>query len=138
DGPTGTKQVLRFTQPAGQVGPIQAVFEWDENQQDTGYVLETEKNKPGSYYFPFHNVLGAPAELELAKPDCDCTEVGFSLLPTDRWQKVSDILAKAPWKDPFKDEAQPEWNMFTNNDRRGFPIPTGGLGVVRVSWKARK
>ena len=106
-------------------------------RRDTHYVLETEKGVEGHYYFPFRNILDGPAELEFQRADCDCSEADACLLPLEAWQKIDSLLAETPWAQPT---VSPDvtWYKFTKNEHTGLKIPTGGQGLLRISWKGRK
>jgi hypothetical protein len=134
DGQKGdnVKPVLFFTRVPGPFGDVLTAV-WDK---DPAYILETERNVEGHYYFPFRNVLGAEAEMEMESADCDCTQADIGLLPAPEWAKVEKAWLEKPWVKPFTDE--PTWIKLKKNEHTGIKVPADAHGLLRITWKGRK
>lgn len=124
------QDVLKFTR-------TRAVWDFDEQGQDTGYVREYERGVEGHYDFPFRNVLGKPAEIGLLAVSCDCTSAEVAFLPKDEWERVVAELSKRPWAD-VEFTSAPDWHKVTKDENEGLPVPADAHGLVRVTWKGRK
>jgi hypothetical protein len=139
--PAGPKaiagDVLRFSRPETQFGPIRAVWEFDDKGEDTGYVLENEEKVDGHYDIPFRNVLGAPAELDFLATACDCSHAEVCILPHAQWQEIDAALTKKPWaRITFANE--PKWRIINRDNYASFKIPADGEGLLRIAWHGRK
>jgi hypothetical protein len=128
------KEVLSYSRPEGQFGTLHGIWERDASGKETPYMLENENGVAGYYDFPFRNVLGAPAEMELLESACDCSSAEVCVLPDQEWQKINAVWVKTPWI-PVSLTTEPTWHQLTGSS--GVKIPEDGRGLLRVHWRTR-
>lgn len=131
------REILRFSRKHPKLNYVQAIWELDDQGQDTGYELEVETNTEGSYLFPFRNVLDTPVELGFQQSACDCNSGDVCLLPKSEWQDIDALLTRTPWAEP-RFASPPQWQTLRRDDPTPFVVPAGGHGLIRVRWDARK
>jgi hypothetical protein len=106
---------------------------WDP--EDEAYALEAERGHDGHFDFPFENVAGQTAEIGLIERKCDCSHLDVCLLPAAEWERYREEIQKNPMT------AKPgEWTFtkVAESDTKGFEVPAGAKGLVRLAWQGRK
>ena len=124
--------------PVGPAGAAALKFSlvralWDPEDED--YALETEKGKDGHFDFPFENTSYQPAELGLKKRSCDCSYLEVCIVPPVEWERYRQEIAKSPVTAKSGDWA---WEKIVDSETKGYEVPAGAKGLVRVTWHGRK
>jgi hypothetical protein len=133
-----SREILLYSRPQGQMGPLRAVWTVDGSSPNTDYIEETEQNRDGHYYFPFRNLLQESVELDMENEGvCDCTNVAVGVLPADEWRKIEAAWVEKPWVEPYFTQ-EPTWTKFNKTEQGGVKIPAEAHGLLRVMWQARK